>query len=78
MQGLQQLSGLQKTMLTTGVPANALALGSPAIPGVKFPAVINDLSLPNFGSDFGSDWPKKIRIGSDFRKFKNFGSDRIG
>ena len=26
----------------------------PAIPGVKFPAVINDLSLPHFGADFGS------------------------
>ncbi|MDT7539448.1 MAG: putative rane protein [Actinomycetota bacterium] len=35
VQGLQQLSGLQKLTLTTGIPANALGAGSPAVPGVK-------------------------------------------
>ena len=33
--GLKSLSQLQQMALTTGIPANALAAGSPAIPGVK-------------------------------------------
>jgi hypothetical protein len=38
----------------TLVSLDAARAAFPAIPGVKFPAVINELSLPNFGSDFKS------------------------
>jgi Alpha/beta hydrolase domain len=36
----------------TLVSLDAARAAFPAIPGVKFPGAINDLSLPNFGSDF--------------------------
>ena len=35
VEGLGQLATLQQLALTTGIPANALAPGSPAVPGVK-------------------------------------------
>ena len=35
VQGLQQLSSLQKMTLTTGIPAGALGAGAPAVPGIK-------------------------------------------
>jgi putative membrane protein len=35
VEGLQQLSGLQQLVLTTGIPAGALAPGSPAVPGIQ-------------------------------------------
>ena len=38
----------------TLVSLNAARAAFPAIPGVNFPTVINELSLPNFGPGFGS------------------------